>query len=344
MNHLKNYLLWLCIVTLAYSSSCLAMQEFTEEAFTTFTKKIGYQFKDRTLLSNALTHSSVPRKETEIDGFQRLEWLGDSTLNQVITDYLFDLYPEGNEGLLTQKRKELIRNSYVLKVSEKLNLIKDVMYQIDQPASQKGLNKISYTACEALIGAINRDGGSDCAKDFILTHFISNAPKQSNNIKTKKNIQITSDQQPTIHTTANTDLPFKTLKEFRKLCEYKIITPAPSYTSMVRVGEKTYTGKAPSIQRAKRVAAKTAYEDLKKTTVGKKNAILTLEKAFPKKVSYSPITCSQSKEAEIEASYNGITMTEKGASSKQAKTEVSKKLFECVKSLSEKGSVRSNET
>lgn len=339
------YLFVLFMGIFQYSSPCLAGKEFTEEEFTTFTKKIEYRFENRILLSNALTHSSVLRQKTDIDEFQRLEHLGDKALNLAITDYLYETYPQKNEGYLAEESKKLISNEYVLKVAKQLDLLNDVMYEVDESSPNKGLDRISYTACEALIGAIYKDGGFNCANKFVRTHFILGGQKISadnkmtvNNsyretyVNNKKEDIVILNQKPVIVINEKLVHPIGTLKEFRKLCEYKVLTPPTSYETTVNVEGKTFTGQGPSKNRAKRLAAKEAYEALTKNTVGKQKAIQALEEKFPQKVQYLPVTCNNNSEAEIQASYNGQSAIGKGDSLKKAKTEASKKLYELFKS------------
>ena len=71
---------------------------------TDFEKKIGYEFKDKTLLQRALTHSSYANeKGTGLDN-ERLEFLGDSVLGFITAEYLFEHYKNKKEGELTKKR------------------------------------------------------------------------------------------------------------------------------------------------------------------------------------------------------------------------------------------------
>lgn len=352
--HIIYFLSWLflSICTLEYSSPCLAGKQFSEEEFTAFTKKIEYRFENRELLSSALTHSSVARKKTAIDEFQRLEHLGDKVLNLAITDYLYETHPEKNEGHLAEESKKFISNDYVLKVATRLGLIKDVMYEIDESSPDKGLDKISYTACEALIGAIYKDSSLGCAKKFVHTHFILYGQETLKDVKetihthpkkikgnatnsSKKELSLL-DPKPvkslgTEPQQQGAEQAFKTLKEFRKLCTYKEVT-IPYHKSTIKVMEQTFTANGKSEQRAKELAAQAGYNALTGSTIGKKKAIQALETKFPQQVTYLPIISEENKGAVSEATYKGRTETGKGESAKKAKAEASKKLYEHFKS------------
>ena len=67
-------------------------------------KKLDYQFKDQSLLSLAVTHKSFNNDENN----ERLEFIGDSVLNIVISEYLFNKFPNQKEGLLTRMRSHLV--------------------------------------------------------------------------------------------------------------------------------------------------------------------------------------------------------------------------------------------
>ena len=74
-----------------------------------FEKKIGYSFRDRTLLQTALTHSSYANESRgRTISYERLEFLGDSILGFVTAEYLYTAFPDLPEGKLTKKRASLV--------------------------------------------------------------------------------------------------------------------------------------------------------------------------------------------------------------------------------------------
>ena len=81
--------------------------------------KINYQFKNSKLPSLALTHSSSSQSNNE-----RLEFLGDSILNFTITTWLYQTYPQQNEGFLSQARSKLASRDTLYTIAKKINKTK----------------------------------------------------------------------------------------------------------------------------------------------------------------------------------------------------------------------------
>lgn len=135
-------------------------------------KNIGYSFQNEELLKNALTHSSYAHEHKHPEWCnERLEFLGDSILSIVVSDYLFHSYPQTPEGELTRIRaasvceKALCRFAKAIHLGEFLLLSRGEM-------NTGGRNRPSILAdaFEALIAAIYLDGGMDPAKAFILQY------------------------------------------------------------------------------------------------------------------------------------------------------------------------------
>ena len=75
----------------------------------TLEKKLGYTFQDRSLLENALTHSSCANESRgRLQSNERLEFLGDSILGMVVADHLYRNHPDLPEGDLTRTRAALV--------------------------------------------------------------------------------------------------------------------------------------------------------------------------------------------------------------------------------------------
>ena len=139
---------------------------------------LGYQFKDRGLLAQALTHSSL---KGEV-GFsnERMEFLGDAILGGVVSEFLFRSFPDYAEGDLTQMRSAVVSRETLCRLGEDLNLgdYIDVAKGVARPASETtDADKVSSgglpvslvsNAVEAIIAAVYLDGGIRAARDFIL--------------------------------------------------------------------------------------------------------------------------------------------------------------------------------
>ncbi len=130
--------------------------------------QLGYNFKDKELLELAFTHKSYSNNQNN----ERLEFLGDSILNSVISKYLFDRFDNEKEGLLTRMRAFLVKAETLITKAEELSLDKYIkLSKGTANLSKERKNSILEDAFEALIGAIFIDGGWDIANEVILSIF-----------------------------------------------------------------------------------------------------------------------------------------------------------------------------
>ena len=116
--------------------------------------RIGYQFQQPELLQLALTHRSVSHKYN----YERLEFLGDALLGMIIANYLYDTYPNENEGRLTRMRATLVRQEALGKIANDLKLSQSLILSTGELKSG-GHHRESILAdtVEAIIGAIYID-------------------------------------------------------------------------------------------------------------------------------------------------------------------------------------------
>ena len=128
-------------------------------------KSLGYQFKNEKLITEALTHRSYSKNFNN----ERLEYLGDAVLDLIVGEYLYHLFPEAEEGILSKLRAALVNEDAFTKLAKRLNLGK---YLLLSPAEENngGREKPSIlsSAFEALIGALYLEAGFDKAKDTAL--------------------------------------------------------------------------------------------------------------------------------------------------------------------------------
>lgn len=126
-------------------------------------QKLGYQFKNESLLIQALTHRSYSAKHNE-----RLEFLGDSVLSLGIAYRLFSLLPSASEGDLSRIRAHLVRESTLYELALELGI--NQYLRLGDGEMRSGGKKrpsILADALEAVIGAIYLDSGFDAANLFI---------------------------------------------------------------------------------------------------------------------------------------------------------------------------------
>lgn len=117
---------------------------------------LGYQFRDQAWLELALTHRSVSGSRNN----ERLEFLGDSILNFVIADFLYQRFPGENEGRLSRLRALLVKQETLASVARELQL-GDYLHLGPGELKSGGFRRESILAdtVEAVLGAIYRDSG-----------------------------------------------------------------------------------------------------------------------------------------------------------------------------------------
>lgn len=139
-------------------------------------KSLKYKFNDESLLKEALTHSSYAneQKGKNIKCNERLEFLGDSVLSIVVSDYIYKNCPELPEGDLTKLRASLVCEESLYKFAKEINLGSHLILSRGEQ-NNKGAKRPSILsdAFEAVIAAIYLDGGRESAADFILRFVIT---------------------------------------------------------------------------------------------------------------------------------------------------------------------------
>jgi len=128
-------------------------------------KQINYTFKNKTLLEQALTHSSAGNSVTN----ERMEFLGDSVLSVVVSKYLYDNLKNKPEGYLTKLRANLVCENALYKNAKKIDLGEHlIMGKGEELSGGRDRKSILSDAFEALIAAIYLDSGLTEAKKFII--------------------------------------------------------------------------------------------------------------------------------------------------------------------------------
>ena len=186
-------------------------------------KKININFKNKTLLKQAITHKSYDKNVNN----EKLEFIGDRILGFVIAKKLLEIFPSDSEGILDKKLASLVNKNKCLEISKKFNLNKFIMTGNKQTKPYIIEDKIVSDACEALIGAIFYDQGIKIVEKFILDLWSNNI---SNSIKTKVD--------------AKTKLQEYSLKKFKVLPIYKILsTKGPKHKPYFNVCVKIKNNK-----------------------------------------------------------------------------------------------------
>jgi len=145
--------------------------------FSKLEKKIGIEFKNKNYLKQSVVHRSYINEHSdfELGHNERLEFLGDAVLEIVVTEYLYDNFPDTPEGELTNWRASLVNSEMLASVSKEIDL-EDNIYLSKGEAkdnNSKARRYILANAVEALIGAIYLDQGIASAKKFIKKFMIA---------------------------------------------------------------------------------------------------------------------------------------------------------------------------
>lgn len=132
--------------------------------------KIGYTFNDESLLIQALTHTSYANEKglKYTDSYERLEYLGDTVLQLITSEYLLQQFPEAKEGQLTRDRASLVSEKALSQRAKEIGLNEYIMLGKGEEKTD-GAHKPSILCdvMESLIGAIYKDSGLGSAQSFI---------------------------------------------------------------------------------------------------------------------------------------------------------------------------------
>ena len=136
-------------------------------------KKCNYRFRNKKYLEQAFLHRSISSKPRE--NYERLEFLGDAVIDIVVSRELMREFPEGDEGILTQKRSALVQKNFLASMGILMNLLDFIQIESTVDLDQEKIAiKQSANLYEALIGAIFLDGGINPSKKVILKTIWAN--------------------------------------------------------------------------------------------------------------------------------------------------------------------------
>lgn len=130
---------------------------------------LGYSFKNRDLLKEALTHASIADNRRLSN--ERLEFLGDSVLGLVVCHRLYEIFPDYLEGDLTKLKSAVVSRNTCAAVANAIGLT-DLLFVGKGMAGRQGRpSSLAAGAFESVIAAIYLDGGFDAARAFILRYM-----------------------------------------------------------------------------------------------------------------------------------------------------------------------------
>lgn len=217
-------------------------------------KALGYTFRDRRLLENALAHSSYANEKwkNSLASNERLEFLGDSILGFVVAEYLYRNCPDHPEGDLTRMRADLVCEVSLAQVAAKLGLGKHLLLgHGEEQGGGRTRNSINADAVESVIAAAYLDGGFQAAKGIIDRLILTDMPKGK-----PRNCDYKTALQELVQRKKNQVLAYTLLTE-----------SGPDHDKTFRVevtlnGEVVGIGTGTSKKRAEQAAAEQAIEKL----------------------------------------------------------------------------------
>lgn len=173
-------------------------------------KIIGYEFKDKTLITRALTHSSYANEQkiNKTGDYERLEFLGDAVLELVSSDFFYNEYPDMPEGQLTKTRSSYVCEPALAYCARDFEL--DTFIKLGKGEERTGgrnRDSIVSDVCEAVIGALYLDGGMDVAHSFIHKYILSDLENKKLFFDSKSLLQ------ELVQSMNHTSLDYKLVKE-----------------------------------------------------------------------------------------------------------------------------------
>lgn len=148
--------------------------------FSALEKKLNIKFKDKDLLMQSFIHRSYLNEEPKfrLSHNERLEFLGDAVLELVVTEYLFQKFPEKPEGELTNWRAALVNAKMLSEVSAKIGFDDFLLLSKGEEKERgKARQYILANTFEAFIGGLYLDRGYKVCKEFLTKHLIKELPR-----------------------------------------------------------------------------------------------------------------------------------------------------------------------
>jgi ribonuclease III len=148
--------------------------------FAKLEEKLGLEFKNKDLLTQAFVHRSYLNENPEfgLSNNERLEFLGDAILEHVVTEYLFLNYPKKAEGELTSLRAALVNTKMLSKVAQDMGFNEFLLLSAGEiKENGRARQYILADSFESFIGSLYLDQGIDICKDLIQKHLIKELPR-----------------------------------------------------------------------------------------------------------------------------------------------------------------------
>ena len=221
----------------------------------TLEEKLGYTFRNPSLLENALTHSSCANESRgKLQSNERLEFLGDSILGMVVAEHLFRNHPDLPEGELTRTRASLVCEESLVEVAQVLGLGSYLrLGKGEEAGGGRNRPSIRADAVEAVLAAVYLDGGIGSARKIIQKYILS---KEISGMKSSRDYK--------------TALQELVQRESGQILKYQLTGESGPdhdkrfFVEVLLNGQSVGCGEGRSKKEAEQMAAKAAIEKLEK--------------------------------------------------------------------------------
>jgi len=209
--------------------------------------RFGYRPKDVTIFEKAITHKSFSNN-TEESSNERLEFLGDAVIDAVVAEFLFNRFPNEDEGYLTKIKSKMVSRKTLADIAEEMEMRTVLRYHKGRSIN---LNTLEGNAFEAMIGAIYLDGGYEtarkCLRNYVFRNFVDINKILEEEIDFKSKLFIWSQKN-------KFNLEFNVISE-------ENLGQSWNYKVMVAINEQNYgMGSGNSKKTAEQAAAKETLE------------------------------------------------------------------------------------
>ena len=166
----------------------LSSKRNNKEFYHSLKNVLGFAPKNMVYYERALTHKSIKKANSfgVVVNNERLEYLGDSVIDTVVADFLFNKYPNEDEGFLTNVRSKIVKRKHLDSLGAKIGL--DILIK-SRIRGDKVHSHVLGNALEALVGAIYLDRGYKYSKIFIIDVLIKNHVDIEELITTEENFK-----------------------------------------------------------------------------------------------------------------------------------------------------------
>ena len=155
-----------------------------EREITALETALGYHFRRRAVVEQAVTHSSQAREQEsqqpgadskyKVSDNEQLEFLGDAVLALVTSEELFQRFPQFREGELSKLRAHLVSERHLIQVAQQLELGHYLrLGRGEEKSGGRGKTALLVDALEAILAAIYLDGGLEPAREFVLREIVA---------------------------------------------------------------------------------------------------------------------------------------------------------------------------